>query len=250
MARTASAERSYLGSVKEREHNGKAFPPECDCPWWWSKGETRDNVPYRHRVPMKTPEPGKRFSYQAEPFRLVFKKNTRNVLAVVIEGRRNMYLPYDVGLLKAPVIYIDDNQYAKAAREFIDMNNMPAQCAELEHRIEHNKQHIDHIAAPYGSKFGRLLPPPYVMIDIDLAVYDRGNLAALLEVKGGTRYDDVTVASTSMTYESAALLGVRALGLELHGGLYERHSNRLEYVEDVSATRWYRSVEDWLTTGE
>jgi hypothetical protein len=246
MARTASADRSYLGSVSEREHNGKSFSPDCDCPWWWSKGETRDNVPYRNRVPMKVPQPGRRFSYSAEPFRLVFKKNTRDILAVVTDGDA----PFDITGLNAPVITIVNGDWVKAAIEFTEMRGISSEVRELRSRVEHNFQHIEHVTAPDGSKFGRLLPPPYVMIDIDLAVYDAGQLAALVEVKGGTRYDDVTFDSTRMTFESARRLGVRAFGIELHGGMYERMSNDLRYIEDVSSTRWYRSIEDRLTKGE
>src|ERR1700761_5836928 len=160
MARTASATSSYLGSVSEREHNGKSFPPDCDCDWWWSKGETRDNVPYRDRVPMKTPEPGKRWSYSAEPFRLVFKKNTRNILAVVTEE----VVPFDITLLKAPVIRIIDGDYVGAAIQFTEMRGMAGEINEVRKRVKHNYKHIEHVAAPVGSKFGRLLPPPYVMI--------------------------------------------------------------------------------------
>jgi hypothetical protein len=246
MARTASADRSYLGSVKEREHNGKEFPPDCDCPWWWSKGETRDNVPYRHRVPMSVPKAGRRFSYSAEPFRLVFKKNTRDILAIVLDEP----VSFETSPLRAPVIEIVNGDWVKAATEFTEMRDIPSEVRELRYRVEHNFQHIEHISAPVGSKFGRLLPPPYVMIDIDLAVYDTGDLAALVEVKGGTRYDDVTFDSTRMTYESAQRLGVRAFGIELHGGMYERMQTDLQYVEDVSSTRWYRSIEDRLTAGE
>lgn len=245
MAFTPSVKTSHPGTVKERMFGDRIYAPDCDCTWWWSKGETMNNVPLKpkaQQAQLRLPPAGAT-SYVLEPFRVLFRKGKKGIVAVISDTP----VPFDVTSLGAPVIVVGD-QWVKAAYEVAEsVGFTDAEWYELEKRTEMNVSHIDHIGGPVSSMLGRLLPPPYVMIDLDIAMLRDGEPIALIEVKTGG-YDKLDAFTTGMTYEVSKLMGVTALGLDLQGNLYVNETGKrlIDTGIQVSRNRWFRAPEEFL----
>lgn len=245
MAFTPSVETSHPGTVQERMFGSRIYAPDCDCSWWWSKGETMNNVPLKSKDQQQVlslPKPG-RTSYYLEPFRVLFRKGQKGIAAVIADTR----VPFSLEGIDAPSVIVGD-QWVKAAYQIADLVGFnDAEWYELEKRTEMNVSHIHHVGGPVSSMLGRLLPPPYVMIDIDVVMIRDGSPLALIEVKTGG-YDKLDAFTTGMTYEVARMMGVTALGLDLAGNLYVNQTGKrlLDTGIAVSRNRWFRAPEEFM----
>jgi hypothetical protein len=245
MAFTPSVEISHPGTVAERMFGNRIYAPDCACSWWWSKGETMNNVPLKPKSQQQTlalPPKG-RTEYMLEPFRVLFRKGRKGIAAVISDTE----VPFDVTSLGAPVVVVGD-QWVPAAYQIAELVGFTdAEWYELEKRTEMNVNHIHHIGGPVSSMLGRLLPPPYVMIDIDVAMIRDADVVALIEVKTGG-YDKLDAFTTGMTYEVSKLMGVTALGLDLSGQLYVNKTGKrlVDTGIAVARNRWFRAPEEFM----